>query len=56
MFNLAEDPFEQANLADQKPDLLRRMMQGLITQLENHDAVYPVNKDGKPLKPQLPGK
>jgi arylsulfatase A-like enzyme len=56
LYNLAEDPFEQENLAASKPDQLRRMMQGLIASLEQHNALYPVDKnDGNtPLKPRLP--
>ncbi|MEQ9407590.1 MAG: sulfatase-like hydrolase/transferase [Fuerstiella sp.] len=54
LFNLAEDPFEQTNLAKSEPEKLKRMMQGLIAQLEQHDAVYPVDDDGKELRPQLP--
>lgn len=55
LFNLAQDPFEQKNLAASQPDELRRMMQKLIAALEEHDAVYPVDKDGRtPLKPKLP--
>lgn len=56
LFNLARDPFEQTNLADAKPDVLRRMMQGLISQLQQHGALYPVDKNGNPLRPVLPGK
>jgi arylsulfatase A-like enzyme len=55
LFNLAADPFEQKNLAPSAPAELRRMMQGLIAALENHNAVYPVEKPaGAPLKPKLP--
>jgi arylsulfatase A-like enzyme len=55
LFNLAADPFEQKNLATTAPVELRRLMQGLITALENHKAVYPVDKaSGTPLKPKLP--
>jgi arylsulfatase A-like enzyme len=56
LYNLAEDPFESRNLAADRPDQLRRMMQGLIDSLEKHHAVYPVEKkDGTtPLKPELP--
>jgi arylsulfatase A-like enzyme len=56
LFNLADDPFEQKNVAATNPDQLRKMMQGLIAGLEQHDAQYPVDKaDGvTPLKPQLP--
>ena len=55
LFNLAEDPFEQQDLAVSRPEELRRMMQGLIAALERQDAVYPVEDDGvTPRKPKLP--
>ncbi len=55
LFNLADDPFEQKNLADSQPKELRTMMAALIEQLERHEAKYPVTKDqSKPLLPQMP--
>lgn len=54
LFNLADDPFEQNNLANEKPKVLRRMMGELIAQLEEKNALYPVDKNGAPLKPKLP--
>jgi arylsulfatase A-like enzyme len=54
LFNLAEDPFESTNLAVSKPQELKRMVRGLITALEDHDAVYPVDDAGKELRPCLP--
>jgi arylsulfatase A-like enzyme len=52
LFNLADDPFEQKDLAKAEPDQLRRMMQGLITSMKKHNALYPVDQDGKTrLKP-----
>ena len=56
LYNLAEDPFESNNLATSKPNQLRLMMQGLIASLENHNALYPVDKkdSATPLKPKLP--
>ena len=53
LFHLKQDPFEQQNLADAKPDELKRMMQGLIASLRTHNAKFPV-KDGVPVTPQLP--
>lgn len=53
MYNLAQDPFEQNNLATREPAQLRRLMQGLIAGLEKQKAVYPV-EDGKVMKPLLP--
>jgi arylsulfatase A-like enzyme len=54
LFNLAEDPFESTNLATSEPQVLQRMMHGLIAALEHHHAVYPVDDDGKELRPRLP--
>ncbi len=55
LYNLAADPFESTNLAVSNPDQLRRLMQELAASLEQHDALYPVDKDSNaPLKPKLP--
>lgn len=56
LYNLAEDPFEQHNLAESRPTELRTMMQGLIASMEAHGALYPVDKSParKPLKPRMP--
>ena len=54
LFHLKADPFEQINLATSKPEVLSRMMRGLVASLEKHQAVYPVDNDRKPMKPQLP--
>jgi len=55
LFHLGRDPFESKNLAASEPAELRRMMQVLITSLEKHGALYPVEKPGgAELKPKLP--
>lgn len=56
LYNLADDPFEQTNLAGSNPDRLSAMMQGLIASMEQHKALYPVDKTDAttPLQPQLP--
>ncbi len=54
MFNLADDPFEQKDLAASEPQRLNEMMKKLIAQLEAHKALYPVDDNGQPVKPQLP--
>ena len=54
LFNLAEDPFEQNNLAEKQPERLVEMMQKLTEQLEAHEAVYPVDAEGEVLKPLVP--
>jgi arylsulfatase A-like enzyme len=54
LYHLKADPFEQKNLASTHPDELKRMMQKLIASLEQHQAAYPVAKDGgTALKPRL---
>jgi arylsulfatase A-like enzyme len=52
LYNLADDPFEQRNLASSDPENLRRLMQGLIAALQAQQAVYPVDSDGT--TPALP--
>ena len=54
LFHLRSDPFEQTNLAETRPEELSRMMHGLIAELQNHDALYPVDSDRQPVPPQLP--
>ena len=53
LYNLANDPSESHNLASEKPEQLRIMMQGMVRELESRNAVYPV-KDGQRLKPVIP--
>jgi arylsulfatase A-like enzyme len=55
LFNLGDDPFEQHNLAAERPEELRRMMNGLIAVAESQGTLYPVEKDGRtPVPPKLP--
>jgi arylsulfatase A-like enzyme len=54
LFNLAQDPFEAKDLAGSHPEELERMMRGLIQQLEDHRAAYPVDDQGEELRPFLP--
>lgn len=55
LFHLANDPFEERNLAAVKSDLMKKMMGDMIKQLEKHGAKYPVDESGKELRPQVPG-
>lgn len=54
LFNLREDPYEQRNLAAEKPAELKQMIEGMRAALENHHAVYPVDENGAPLMPMVP--
>ncbi|MCC9603466.1 sulfatase [Stieleria sp. JC731] len=53
LFNLADDPFEQQDLAESHPEILQRMITEMAKQLEQHDAVYPIDENGEPIKPRL---
>lgn len=53
LFNLADDPFEQADLAKSRPAELRRLMEGMVARLGEQKATYPVNS-GAPVKPVVP--
>lgn len=54
LYNLVEDPFESRSVAASRSEELHRMMRGLTASLEKHNALYPVARDGTPLKPRLP--
>jgi arylsulfatase A-like enzyme len=56
LYNLRDDPFEQDDLSESNPAQLKAMMQGLAAALEQHDALYPVDKTdaATPLKPIVP--
>lgn len=54
LFNLKNDPFESTNLADSEPEMLAKMVGELRSQLEAHQAVYPIDDSGKELRPVVP--
>jgi arylsulfatase A-like enzyme len=55
LFHLAEDPFEQQNLAARNPAQLKRMMERLVDSLRHHNAQYPVSAEqGGSLIPSVP--
>ncbi|PKI16647.1 sulfatase [Colwellia sp. 12G3] len=54
LFNLAIDPTESNNIASSQPKELSRMMKLMISKLEKQNAQYPIDKQGKTLKPILP--
>lgn len=55
MYHLANDPFEERNLAAVKSTLLKKMMADMIDRLERCGADYPVDESGQELKPKVPG-
>lgn len=55
LFNLSDDPFESTNLTESHPEQLARMVALLAKQLEKHNALYPISKEGRlPLLPIVP--
>ena len=54
LYNLANDPFEQRNLAAVKSRLIREMTSEMLAQLEKRGAHYPVDGAGRELKPKVP--
>jgi len=54
LFNLKTDPFESTDLSASEPAKLRQMMEGLIAQLRDKKAQYPMDKEGRSLEPVLP--
>lgn len=55
LFHLAEDPFEQHDLAPEMPGKLKQLMQRMAASLVGHGAQYPVSaSDGSPLRPEIP--
>jgi len=55
LYHLAEDPFEQKNIAASEPKHLRRLMKNLSAEMKRQKALYPVDPEsGKPQKPKLP--
>jgi arylsulfatase A-like enzyme len=53
LFNLAEDPYEQRNLAGEERGALKRMVAGMREELERMGAQHPVDEAGRPLRPEL---
>ncbi|MDB4488543.1 sulfatase-like hydrolase/transferase [Akkermansiaceae bacterium] len=56
VYHLANDPFEERNLAAVKSTLLKEMMADMIERLERCGAKYPVDEAGRELKPRVPGR
>jgi arylsulfatase A-like enzyme len=54
LFHLGDDPFEQHDLSASRPQELQRMMQTLVAGLESQHALYPVDKQGTPVRPKVP--
>jgi arylsulfatase A-like enzyme len=53
LFDLADDPFEQADLASTRPDERRRMLRALADALARHGAQPPRDDAGRELRPTV---
>ena len=51
LYNLKKDPFEVHNLATADVERLAEMVDAMAAELEAEQALYPVDKEGNPLKP-----
>ncbi|MEM1354014.1 MAG: sulfatase [Planctomycetota bacterium] len=54
LFNLADDPYETTNLAEGRPEKLRQMVRQMTGQLDEHEALYPVDAQGNEVRPIVP--
>ena len=54
LFNLAQYPSEQNDLARSNPEPLNRMMSGLMATLEAKNAQYPIDENGNEVRPRMP--
>ncbi|MBD9168430.1 MAG: N-acetylgalactosamine-6-sulfatase [Parabacteroides johnsonii] len=53
LYNLAKDPEERQDISDLYPQQTLKMLHGMIDRLELENALYPVNFEGKEIKPDL---
>ncbi len=54
LYHLKEDPAEQVNLVDKHPERLNEMMKAMVRQLEEEQALFPVDEAGSELNPVIP--
>lgn len=52
LFDLANDPYEQLNLAKKEPSQVKTLLTEMIKKLEDEGALYPEDKEGNAIKPQ----
>lgn len=53
LYNLKNDPYEATDMKDRRAWKARRMTRAMSRQLEKENALYPVDLDGKELKPLI---
>lgn len=53
LYNLARDPYERSDVAAAHPRQVERLCRLMIRRLEEENATFPVDGDGKPLRPRV---
>ena len=53
LYNLKEDPTESKDIASLYPIRCKKMTQKMIKQLQKEKALYPVDKEGREVKPKV---
>ena len=51
LYNLESDPQESRNLTATHPEKLKAMIKVMTERLDSCDALYPVDKQGRELRP-----
>ena len=54
LFSLSEDPFEQRDLAESNPAVLKELVAQMTSSLDQQKALYPVDQQGEPVRPVQP--
>ena len=54
LFDLQADPYENHNLAFQRPETVKQLMDEMVEELDEQAALFPVDEHGQPLKPIWP--
>lgn len=53
LYNLKDDPFEKTDLAKENKKMVKKLYKLMTKRLEKESALYPEDKDGNPIHPNL---
>lgn len=53
LYNLTDDPEERHDLSAQHPEKRQEMIREMILRLDSEQALYPVDKDGREIRPRV---
>ena len=54
LYDLKNDPYETQEISESRPYRTRRMLKRMIKRLDCEEALYPVDGEGKELRPKMP--